>query len=76
MYAITSKPFVNFTLAILRKAEFGFFGVMIVTLVQTPRFCGHPRAGRTSFRFRVFIMGSNAGAFPFRRTLFLGFLMS
>ena len=24
----------------LRKAEFGFFGVVVLTTVHTPRFCG------------------------------------
>lgn len=31
-------PLVNLTLATLRKAEFGFFGVVVYTLTQTPRF--------------------------------------
>jgi hypothetical protein len=26
----------------LRSAEFGFFGVCVMTRVQTPRFCGAP----------------------------------
>jgi hypothetical protein len=26
----------------LRSAEFGFFGVVVETRVQTPRFCGAP----------------------------------
>jgi hypothetical protein len=42
MYAVTSMPFDNRTRAILRSAEFGFFGVMVRTCVQTPRFCGDP----------------------------------
>ena len=33
-------PFVNFTRATLRNAEFGFFGVVVYTLVHTPLFCG------------------------------------
>jgi hypothetical protein len=34
------------TLQTLRKAEFGFFGVVVYTRVQTPRFCGQrPKAG-------------------------------
>jgi hypothetical protein len=34
------------TLATLRNAELGFFGVVVYTLVQTPRFCGqHFKAG-------------------------------
>jgi hypothetical protein len=33
-------PFVRRTLATLRSAEFGFFGVEVKTRTQTPRFCG------------------------------------
>ena len=40
MYAVTSKPFVKRTRAYLRKAEFGFLGVIVATRVHTPRFCG------------------------------------
>ena len=35
-------PFVSRTRATLRSAEFGFFGVIVETRVQTPRFCGAP----------------------------------
>src|SRR4051812_9482113 len=42
MYVPTSMPFVRRTRAILRSAEFGFFGVVVETRVQTPRFCGAP----------------------------------
>jgi hypothetical protein len=38
MYAVTSIPFDNLTRAILRNAEFGFFGVVVRTCVHTPRF--------------------------------------
>jgi hypothetical protein len=31
---------VSFTLAIFRKAEFGFFGVVVLTFKQTPRLKG------------------------------------
>jgi hypothetical protein len=34
---VTSIPLVNRTRAILRRAEFGFFGVTVATRVQTPR---------------------------------------
>src|SRR5579871_4961494 len=37
MYEMTSKPFVRRTLATLRSAEFGFFGVVVYTRVHTPR---------------------------------------
>src|SRR5215813_12258660 len=36
-------PFVRRTRATFRSAEFGFFGVVVYTRVQTPRFCGAPR---------------------------------
>jgi hypothetical protein len=42
MYAVTSIIFDSLTLATLRRAEFGFFGVTVFTCVQTPRFCGDP----------------------------------
>src|SRR6476620_4211165 len=46
MYAVTSMPVVSRTRATLRKAEFGFFGVVVKTRVQTPRRWGDPfRAG-------------------------------
>src|SRR5262245_50329634 len=42
MYAVTSMPLDRRTRATLRKAEFGFLGVMIFTCRQTPFFCGQP----------------------------------
>ncbi len=39
---MTSMPLVRRTRATLRSAEFGFFGVCVRTLVQTPRFWGEP----------------------------------
>ena len=33
-------PFVSRTRATFRSAEFGFFGVIVETRVQTPRRCG------------------------------------
>ena len=42
---MTSIPFVRRTRQILRRAEFGFFGVMVRTWRQTPRFCGAPGIG-------------------------------
>jgi hypothetical protein len=35
-------PLVKRTRATLRSAEFGFFGVVVYTRVQTPRRCGLP----------------------------------
>ncbi|MND00054.1 hypothetical protein D3C83_185440 [compost metagenome] len=34
---MTSKPLVRRTFATFRSAEFGFFGVVVYTRVQTPR---------------------------------------
>src|SRR5438105_13599311 len=42
MYAVTSMPLVRRTRATLRRAEFGFFGVVVYTRVQTPRRWGAP----------------------------------
>src|SRR4249920_3395188 len=44
---MTSKPLVRRTLATLRSAEFGFFGVVVYTRVHTPRFCGEPASAGT-----------------------------
>src|SRR5688572_22305747 len=41
MYTVTSLPLESRTRAILRSAEFGFFGVIVLTCRHTPRFCGH-----------------------------------
>lgn len=41
-----SYPFTSFTFATLRKAEFGFLGVVVYTLVHTPLFCGHDSSAR------------------------------
>src|SRR5471030_2541412 len=40
MYAVTSIPLVKRTRAVFRRAEFGFFGVIVRTIVQTPRLNG------------------------------------
>src|ERR1700712_1215401 len=40
MYAVTSMPPEMRMRATLRSAEFGFFGVVVYTRVQTPRRCG------------------------------------
>ena len=37
------------TRATLRSAELGFFGVVVYTRVQTPRFCGHWSSAGTLF---------------------------
>jgi small subunit ribosomal protein S12 len=43
MYAVTSTPLTSRTRATLRSAEFGFFGVRVITCRQTPRRCGAPQ---------------------------------
>src|SRR5829696_6528488 len=42
MYAVTSTWEDSRTRATFRRAEFGFFGVVVYTRVQTPRRCGLP----------------------------------
>src|SRR5690554_1237455 len=42
MYAVTSTWLESLTRATLRRAEFGFFGVVVYTRVHTPRRCGLP----------------------------------
>lgn len=42
MYAVTVRPFVKRTRAILRIAELGFLGFVVKILVQTPLTKGHP----------------------------------
>src|SRR3954447_18721878 len=49
MYEVTSIWLVNRTRATLRSAEFGFFGVVVYTRVQTPRFCGFCSIAGTLF---------------------------
>jgi hypothetical protein len=68
-------PLVNRTRAILRNAEFGFFGVMVFTWMQTPLFCGEP------LPFIVLPLSAlklkcNAGALVFGTTFFRPFRTS
>src|SRR5499427_3659734 len=44
---MTSNPLVSRTFATLRRAEFGFLGVVVYTRVHTPRFCGEPASAGT-----------------------------
>jgi hypothetical protein len=47
---------VNLTLATFRIAEFGFFGLVVNTRVQTPRFKGQfSSAGDLLFTFNFFL---------------------
>lgn len=50
MYEITSYPDVNLTFATFLKAELGFLGVVVYTLVHTPLLCGQfSKAGDLDF---------------------------
>src|SRR4029079_19771088 len=82
MYVMTSMPLLRRTRATLRSAEFGFFGVVVYTRTQTPRFWGHDcSAGDLVFwclavrplRMSWLIVGMKRSASPgncsrFRRT--------
>src|SRR3954471_20149512 len=66
MYAVISLPLESRTLATLRSAEFGFFGVIVLTWRQTPRLNGQPSStgdlvlyttGRRGFRTSWLIVG-------------------
>jgi hypothetical protein len=62
-------PLDNLTLAILRKAEFGFFGVMVVTFKQTPRKNGRPVSMVFRRRRKTLNVVCKAGAFDLALTL-------
>src|SRR3954469_25030332 len=64
MYAVTSIWFVRRTRAIFRRAEFGFFGVIVRTWRHTPRFWGAPGIGTWRCR-RLFQFLRSAGALTF-----------
>lgn len=57
MYTVTSFPLVNRTLAILRNAELGFFGVMVRTTKHTPCLCGQPSSAGALLNFRFGFRG-------------------
>src|SRR2546429_9687144 len=57
--------FVRRTRAIFRRAEFGFFGVMVRTIVQTPRFWGAPRRSSTWRPLSEFHVVRSAGVSTF-----------
>jgi hypothetical protein len=55
IYAVTTLPVLNRTLATFRSAELGFFGFVVPTLRQTPLSSGamtSRRAGETAWRAR------------------------
>jgi hypothetical protein len=67
-------PFERRTLAIFRMAEFGFFGVFVVTLMQTPRLNGELSfVGLFSSVLKLRIKATDFG---FRAIFFLLFLIN
>ena len=65
MYAVTSMWLERRTRAIFRRAEFGFFGVIVRTIVQTPRFWGAPLRSCTKRRSSEFHVVRSAGVSTF-----------
>jgi hypothetical protein len=64
-------PLVNLTRAIFLIAEFGFFGVLVVTLTQTPRLKGDGKNfGRFLRMLKVRLKATDLG-FLFKRIRFL-----
>jgi hypothetical protein len=66
---------VSLTLATLRRAELGFFGVWVLTWTHTPRFWGAPENFFVRF-FKELKEKRNAGAFSFFCFSRRGFLIS
>src|SRR5438132_10565426 len=64
------------TRAIFRRAEFGFFGVIVRTIVQTPRFWGAPFRSCTNRRSSEFHVVRSAGVSTFGFWLFRPFRTS
>ena len=58
-------PFDNLTRAIFLKAELGFFGVVVVTLTQTPRLNGEPLGNSVLFLCKVSKVDCKAGDLVF-----------
>jgi len=67
-------PLVKRTLAIFLIAELGFLGVLVVTLVQTPRLKGEGKY--TGLFFIVLKLRAKATAFDLERSIFLFFLFN
>jgi len=65
---------VSLILAIFRRAEFGFFGVVVLTSVQTPRLKGE---GKETGRFFLVLKAKeSAGALDLARAFLRGFLIN
>ncbi len=76
MYAVTSTLFERRTLATLRKAEFGFFGVTVRTNRQTPLFCGAPLGSSRTRLVCELRIARKAGVLGFLRVRLRGFLIN
>lgn len=72
MYAVTSWPLVRRTRATFRRAELGFLGVTVKTLIQTPRLKGEGEL--TGLFLMVLKYKLRAGTFAFLPIFFLPFL--
>src|ERR1700754_475658 len=81
MYAVTSIWLVSLTRATFRRAEFGFFGVVVYTRVHTPRRCGLPLSAGVLFlatlswrplRTNCWIVGTTSPCPLLRRTASTG----
>ena len=78
MYAVTVRPFVRRTRAILRMAELGFLGLVVNILMQTPFTNGQPssagvrltggRCGRRAPRIACCSVTCQAGVVEIVRT--------
>jgi hypothetical protein len=71
---MTSVPFTNLTFAIFRKAEFGFFGGIVVTLRQIPLLKGDIKG--VFLFFKLFHVPNNAGDLLLFEGFLLGFFIS
>ena len=67
-------PLVKRTRAIFRRAEFGFLGVVVETLVQTPRLNGAGK--KTGLFFRTLNPRAKATVLVFEWTLTLFFFIN
>lgn len=76
MYAVTSIPLESRIRVIFRRAEFGFFGVEVVTFKQTPFLNGDPFFVGISRDLRELYRDCIAADLLFFFALFRGFLIS
>jgi len=67
-------PFVSRTLAIFRRAEFGFLGVVVETFTHTPRLKGLEK--KTGLFFKTLNPRVKATVLSFGWALTLGFLIN